>query len=101
MTDSLPCGSCGGPSDLASWLDRAHRKLAAEGCVRAACPRCDAEALLGLRTGEAAIGTLSPAPALFRPERRVGIEALEVRARFDCTDVALEARRWRFEPGPD
>ncbi len=67
MTDSLPCPTCGGASDLASWLDRAQPKLAAGTSVRARCPRCEAEAHLVVRPGEAAIGTLSPAPALFRP----------------------------------
>jgi hypothetical protein len=98
MTDSLPCPACGAPSDLASWLDRAQRKLAAEECVRAVCPRCEAEAHLRLRPGEAAVGTLSPAPVLFRPERRLSTPALEVRARFDQLAVALGARRWLFEP---
>jgi hypothetical protein len=97
LSDALPCSQCGGPSDLASWLDRADRKLAPGECVRAACPRCDAEAHLVLRTGEAAIGTLSPAPAMFRPERRAAIAGLSVSARFDHVAAALAARRWRFE----
>ena len=97
MTDSLPCTRCGGPSDLASWLDHADVKLAPADCVRAACPRCDAEAHLALRACEAAIGTLSPTPAIFRPERRAQIGALAVSARFDHIAVALGARRWRFE----
>ncbi|HEY8121742.1 MAG TPA: hypothetical protein VII78_10520 [Myxococcota bacterium] len=97
MSDSLPCGRCGGPSDLASWLDRAQRKLAASDFVCAHCPRCDGEAHLALRSGEAAIGTLSPAPALFRPERRAQIAELVVSARFDHVAVALAARSWRFE----
>lgn len=97
MTDSLPCPRCGGPSDLASWLDRAERRLAAAGCLRSACPRCDGEAHLALSAGNAAIGTLSPAPALFRPERRLALPGLEVAAGFDHTRVALGARRWLFE----
>jgi hypothetical protein len=97
VTDSLPCPSCGGASDLASWLDRAQPKLATGACVRALCPRCETDAYLALRAGEAAIGTLSPAPALFRPERRVRIDALAVRARFDHTAVELGKRSWRFE----
>lgn len=97
MTDSLPCPHCGGPSDLASWLDRADSQLAPSDALRARCPRCDAEAHLALRSGEAAIGSLSPAPALFRPERRAPIAGLEVRPRFEDVSVALGARRWRFE----
>ena len=97
MCDALPCLQCGGPSDLASWLDRAQRKLSAGECVRAKCPRCDAEAHLALRAGEAAIGTLSPAPAIFRPERRTQVAELVVSARFDCVSIALAARSWRFE----
>jgi hypothetical protein len=96
VSDSLPCPLCGGPSDLASWLDRAHPQLAPADCVRASCPRCDAEAHLSLRTGEAAIGTLSPAPAMFRPTRRTQIPGLQVRPRFDHVACALEARSWRF-----
>jgi ribosomal protein S27AE len=95
---SLPCPHCGGASPLASWLDRADAKLAAATSLRAQCPRCDAEAHLALRSGEAAIGSLSPAPAMFRPERRAHIAGLEVRERFDHLAVALETRRWRFEP---
>jgi len=95
---SLPCPHCGGASPLASWLDRADAKLAPANSVRAECPRCDAEAYLALRAGEAAIGSLSPAPALFRPERRAQIAGLDVRERFDHVAVALEARSWRFEP---
>ena len=97
MTDGLPCPRCGGTSDLASWLDRADKRLAPAGCVRAACPRCEAEAHLALRSGEAAIGSLSPAPALFRPERRVNVAGLAVNARFDLTAVSLAERRWSFE----
>ena len=97
MTDSLPCPRCGGASNLSSWLDRADTRLAAAGCVCAACPRCQAEAHLSLRSGEAAIGSLSPAPAQFRPERRTPNPELEVNRRFDYTAVALGARRWRFE----
>ena len=67
MSEALPCPRCGGASDLASWLDRAHAQLAAAGCLRARCPRCDAEAHLALEPGASAIGTLSPAPAMFRP----------------------------------
>lgn len=100
MTDSLPCPRCGGASDLASWLDRAKPKLAAAGAIQAACPRCDAESHVCLRRGEAAIGTLSPAPALFRPERRVDVEGLDVESRFDSTAVTLANRSWRFEPEP-
>lgn len=97
MSESLPCPRCGGASDLASWLDRAERRLAPAGCVRASCPRCDAEAHLALGTGSASIGSLSPAPALFRPERRVALPALQVASRFDATRVALGARSWSFE----
>lgn len=97
MSDGLPCSRCGGSSDLASWLDRAEAKLAPAECMRATCPRCDAESYLALRAGEAAIGTLSPAPSLFRPERRAAIAGLAVNARFDHVSVALAARSWRFE----
>jgi hypothetical protein len=96
MSDSLPCSKCGGASDLASWLDRADSQLAPADCVRATCPRCDAESHLSLRSGEAAIGSLSPAPAMFRPDRRAPIARLEVRARFDHIACALGARSWRF-----
>jgi len=96
MSDSLPCAKCGGGSDLASWLDRADAQLAPADCVRAACPRCDAESHLSLCSGEAAIGSLSPAPAMFRPLRRIQIARLEVRARFDHVACALGARSWRF-----
>jgi hypothetical protein len=96
VSDSLPCSKCGGPSDLATWLDRADAKLAPAECLRAACPRCDGELHLAVRSGEAAIGSLSPAPAVFRPERRAQIAGLDVRARFDHVAVALGARRWRF-----
>jgi hypothetical protein len=96
VTNALPCTSCGGRSDLASWLDAAHPKLAAE-WVRAACPRCEAEAHLALRPGEAAIGTLSPAPAMFRPERRIAVGELGVTTSFAWVVVTLAARRWRFE----
>ena len=96
MSDSLPCPHCGGPSDLASWLDRADPRLAPAESLRAQCPRCEAEAHLALRSGEAAIGSLSPAPALFRPERRAQIAGLEVHARFEEVAVGLGARRWRF-----
>jgi hypothetical protein len=96
VSDSLPCPHCGAPSDLASWLDRAEAQLAPSDSVCARCPRCDAEAHLALRSGEAAIGSLSPAPALFRPERRARVAGLEVRARFEDVSVALGARRWRF-----
>ena len=97
MTDALLCPRCGGGSDLASWLDRADKRLAPAGCVRASCPRCDAEAHLALRTGEAAVGSLSPAPAIFRPERRVNVAGLVVSARFDHSAVSLAQRRWSFE----
>jgi ribosomal protein S27AE len=97
VTDSLPCPRCGGPSDLATWLDRAQPKHAADGAICSACPRCEAESFLALRNAEAAIGTLSPAPAMFRPERRVRIEGLAVDARFDHTRVTLGKRSWRFE----
>ncbi len=96
MSDALPCLQCGGPSDLASWLDRADAKLAPAECLRATCPRCDAEAHLALQAGEAAIGSLSPAPKVFRPERRASIAGLAVTARFDHVAVALAARHWRF-----
>jgi len=99
VTDSLPCLHCGAPSDLASWLDRAQPKLAADSAIRAVCPRCEAESYLALRAGEAAIGTLSPAPAMFRPERRVRVEGLDVSARFDHTTIALAQRSWRFDSG--
>jgi len=97
VTDSLPCPHCGGASDLASWLDRAHSKLATEATVRATCPRCETEAHLALRSGEAAIGSLSPAPTIFRPERRTRIEGLTVRTHFDHITIERAARRWRFE----
>jgi hypothetical protein len=93
---ALHCSHCGGPSDLASWLDRADAQLAPADCVCAACPRCDAALHLALRSGEAALGSLSPAPAVFRPERRAQVAGLEVRARFDHVAVALGARSWRF-----
>jgi ribosomal protein S27AE len=96
VSESLPCPRCGGPSDLASWLDRADAQLAPAESLRAACPRCDAEQHLALRSGDAAIGSLSPAPALFRPERRLPVAGLEVRARFDHVEVILAARSWRF-----
>ena len=96
MSDALPCTQCGGASDLASWLDRARPRLAPAESVSAACPRCDREAQLWLRSGEAAIGTLSPAPAVFRPERRIQLSELAVRARFDHVAVTLGARVWRF-----
>jgi hypothetical protein len=96
VSDSLPCSRCGSPSDLASWLDRAKPELAPAECVSAACPRCEAELVLSLRSGEAAVGSLSPAPAIFRPDRRAQIPGLEVRARFDHVAVALGARSWLF-----
>ena len=100
MTDSLPCPRCGGPSDLASWLDRARPKLAGDGAISASCPRCEAESHLSVRSGEAAIGTLSPAPVMFRPERRARVEGLAAKAGFDHTTIALGKRSWRFESGP-
>ena len=96
MTDSLPCPRCGGPSDLASWLDRAQPKLAADSAIRASCPRCEQESHLALRSGEAAIGSLSPAPVMFRPERKVRIEALDVKTQFDHIAITLGKRSWRF-----
>jgi hypothetical protein len=96
VSDSLPCSHCGGPSDLASWLDRGAPQLAPADSVRTTCPRCEAELYLSLRSGEAAIGSLSPAPALFRPERRARVASLEVRARFDHVMVAWGSRSWRF-----
>ncbi len=96
MSDSLPCPRCGGPSDLATWLDRADAALAPAESVRATCPRCEGEAHLVLRSGEAAIGTLSPAPSMFRPDRRAQVPGLAVAARFEQIEVALAARRWRF-----
>ncbi len=97
MSDTLPCPRCGGASDLASWLDRAHARLAPAGCLRAHCPRCDAEAHLELTPGGSAIGTLSPAPAMFRPERRVAQPALAVQRTLDGLLVTLGQRRWLFE----
>ena len=96
MSDSLPCSHCGNPSDLASWLDRAAAELAPAECVRAVCPRCEAELYLALRSGEASVGTLSPSPAMFRPDGRAQIAGLEVRARFDHVAVSLGARSWLF-----
>ena len=63
----------------------------------ASCPRCDSEAHLSVSAGEAAIGTLSPAPPVFRPERRAQIAGLAVDSRFDHLAVALAARSWLFE----
>jgi hypothetical protein len=97
VSESLPCPRCGGASDLASWLDRAERRLAPASSIRASCPRCGGEAHLSLEAGAAAIGTLSPAPALFRPERRAAVPALRVLARFDHTRVELGPRSWAFE----
>ncbi len=97
MSESLPCPRCGGPSDLATWLDSAEPKLAPAGCLRARCPRCEGEAHLALRSGEAAIGTLSSSPAMFRPERRANVAGLDVITRFDGLRVALERRGWVFE----
>ena len=94
---SLPCPQCGGSSPLASWLDHADAKLAPASSLHAQCPRCDAEAHLALRSGEAAIGSLSPAPAMFRPERRAQIAGLDARERFDHVEISLDTRRWRFE----
>jgi hypothetical protein len=96
VSESLPCPRCGGQSDLATWLDHADAKLAPAESLRATCPRCEGEAHLALRGGEAAIGSLSPAPSLFRPDRRAQITGLAVTARFDHVEVALAARRWRF-----
>jgi hypothetical protein len=37
---------------------------------------------------------------VFRPERRVDVEGLDVESRFDSTAVTLANRSWRFEPEP-
>jgi hypothetical protein len=97
VSDALPCPRCGGASDLASWLDRAHARLVEAGCLRARCPRCDGDAHLALEAGGSAIGTLSPAPAMFRPERRVAQPELAVRRSLDGLLVSLGPRRWLFE----
>jgi hypothetical protein len=97
---SLPCGSCGGRSDLLVWLDHAVRAWPVEHCVAACCPRCGGDVHLQLACGRAALGELTPPPGrVFRPSVRVDQPGLESLLRPEGWIVRLLHRRWIFQAG--
>jgi hypothetical protein len=97
----LACPSCGGPSDLASWLDRAAGATPGGRCVEARCPRCEAPAWLELAADEAAVGTRVPGhPPLFRPAQRARQQGLAVEASLDGLVVRWLHRRWVVPAAP-
>lgn len=97
----LACPECGGPSDLASWLDRAHGATPGERHVEVRCPRCGASAWLELGTDQAALGTRLPGrPPFFRPVQRVRQAGVAVQAGPDGLVVHWQRRRWVIPAAP-
>jgi hypothetical protein len=97
----LACPACGGPSDLASWLDQTRGATPGGGRVETRCPRCDASAWLELRPGEAALGTLVPGrPPLFQPAQRARQPGFEVASSLDGLVVQWLHRRWVIPSAP-